>query len=176
MKFPFNNTKKSLALISAVIFSIPVAQADPPFTLSAQLVISAVSQGRTIQGLGGRIPATFQAIAVPYRMNGDDCVNVGLIKIATTEIENWQYCRGSLERLPGKSPKLSPASNPQILEVITEAERMAGNNGQKTLEWGDYEVIARQLPSSSPKGCRSVESIVLVDGQLVSRRLSNVCQ
>jgi hypothetical protein len=172
---PRNLTMKFLSLFFAAAISVGAAQADPPFSQSAQLVTSAIIQGKTIRGLGGMFPATFQAMAIPYRMQGDACVSVGLIRIATSEVENWRYCQGRLERLPGLSPKLAPGGNPQLLDVITQAERSTASNHPKTFEWEDYEIIVRQHQESSPDGCRNVESLILLGEELVSRRLSNVC-
>jgi hypothetical protein len=166
---------KSLGLIFAALFSLSAAHADPPFSQSAQLVMSAIVQGKTVQGLGGMFPATFQAMAIPYRAKGDACMSVGLMRIAASVIENWKLCQGRLERLPGLSPRFAPSADPQLLELLAQAERSAATNGPQTLEWEGYQIIVRQHQGSSQDGCFNVESLVVLGDELVSRRLSSVC-
>jgi hypothetical protein len=152
------------------------AQADPPFDESVQLVLNAVAQGRTLQGRGRTGPTTFQAMAVPYRIEDDECVSVGLIRIASATVEDWRLCSGRLEQLPSRSPGLAPTSNPQVAETVRQAEQAAASTGQMLTKWGDYQILARRLPESDSNGCAKVEGLILIDGFLLSRNITTICK
>jgi len=152
------------------------AQADLPFNESVQTVLNAVVQRHTVQGRGRIGQATFQAMAVPYRIEGDDCVSIGLIRIASATIEDWRLCSGRLEQLPTRSPKLAPTSNPQVLEAVRQAEQVAATSGQMLTKWGDYQILARRLPEADINGCVKVESLILNDGLLLSRDATTICK
>lgn len=152
------------------------AQTDAVFNQSAQLILNAVSQGRSVQGFAGAGPFSYQAIAVPYRRAGDECISIGLIRVATLSIQNWRLCRGRLEQLPMRSPSLLPTTDPRIAAVVAQAEQAAANSGGERVEWGDYEILARRLTEPDANDCPRVESIILIDGLLLSRQVSSQCR
>lgn len=152
------------------------AQTDVAFNQSAQLVLNAVSQGRSVQGFAGAGPYSYQAIAVPYRRAGDECISVGLIHVAMLSIQNWRLCRGRLEQLPMHSPSLTPTTNPRVAAVVAQAEETAANSSGARVEWGDYEILARRLAEPDANDCPRVESIVLIDGLLLSRQVRSQCR
>lgn len=114
-------------------------------------------------------------MAVPYRIEGDECVSIGLIRIASNSVENWRWCQGELERLPGFSPKLSPTNNPQVAETVGQARRRAIQSGHAMTMHGKYRILVRRVEDSEPSGCHKVESIILLDGLLLSRDVAGIC-
>jgi len=158
------------------VICIGQAQADGPFNESVQLVLNSVVQRHTVQGRGRTGQSTFQAMAVPYQIEGDDCVSIGLIRIASATVEDWHLCNGRLEQLPTRSPKLAPTSNPQVVETVKQAEQVAVSSGQMLSKWGDYQILARRLPETDANGCVKVESLILIDGLLLSRDARSICR
>jgi len=167
---------KLIEFVVIAAISIGAAHADPPFDESVQLVLNAVSQGRTVQGRGRLGQSTFSAMAVPYRLEGDDCISIGLLRIASATVEDWRLCDGRLERLPGRSPRLTPTSSAEMADAVRQTEQAAATASHKFAEWRDYQILARRLPEADAKGCVKVESLILIDGLLLSRNLASICQ
>lgn len=151
------------------------ALADTPFTESVQLVLNAVSQGHTVQGRGRLGQTTFAAMAVPYQLEGDDCISIGLMRIASATIEDWRLCNGRLEQLPGRSPRLTPTASPEMAEAVRQTEQAAASTGGKLADWRDYRILARRLPEADVNGCTKVETLILIDGLMISRNVASIC-
>lgn len=167
---------KLLVIAAISTIGTGLAKADSPFTESVQLVLNAVSQGRTVQGRGRQGQTTFSAVAVPYQLEGDDCISIGLIRMASTTVEDWRLCDGRLEQLPGRSPRLAPTSSPEMAEAVHQTELTAAAAGRKFTEWRDYQILARRLPETDTDGCVKVESLILIDGLLLSRSVASICR